>query len=80
MYIVFTIGSIYIYIYVYDYSCKVKSRDSSVDIPIGYGWTAGVRFLAGKAIFSYSTTCRPALVPIRQPIQWIPGATFTAEA
>jgi hypothetical protein len=55
---------------------RFKSRDSSVGIALGYGWTIGVLGFdswQGLGIFLFTTASRTALEPTQPPIQWVTG-------
>jgi hypothetical protein len=59
------------------YCFLIQSRDSSVGIALGYGWTIGVLGFdsrRGLGIFLFTTASRTALGPTQPPIQWEPGA------
>jgi hypothetical protein len=59
------------------YALMYKSRDSSVGIALGYGWTIGVLGFdsrRGLGIVLFTTASRMALEPTQPPIQWVPGA------
>jgi hypothetical protein len=50
------------------------SRDSSVDIAMGYGLDVRVSIPGRGMIFLFSTMSRLVLGPTQHPTQWVPGA------